>query len=165
MVLCKNLLYQKQKKIGPNPTDRGKQGVKRSILCDGNGIPLSIEIDGANRHDIKLLEPTLQNLQIERPKSGKENICLDKAYDSQEVRQLLECMEFEPHIRSRGEEKREKLNNPNFQARRWVVERTHSWLNQFRRIFIRWERKEENYLAMLYLACAIIVWRNTGLLG
>ena len=118
MVLCKNLLYQKQKKIGPNPTDRGKQGVKRSILCDGNGIPLSIEIDGANRHDIKLLEPTLQNLQIERPKRAKENICLDKAYDSQEVRQLLECMEFEPHIRSRGEETREKLNNPNFQARR-----------------------------------------------
>jgi putative transposase len=57
----------KTKKIGPNPTDRGKQGVKRSLLCDAKGIPPSVEIDGANRHDVKLLELTLESLQIERP--------------------------------------------------------------------------------------------------
>jgi len=134
-------------------------------LCDAKGIPLAIEIDGANRHDVKLLEPTLKRLQIQRPQRVKENLCLDKAYDSNGVRQLLDSLELEPHIRSRGEEKKAKSDNPDYQARRWVVERTHSWLNRFRRIFIRWERKEENYRAMLYLACGLIVWRSSGLLG
>jgi len=111
------------------------------------------------------LEPTLEHLQIERAKKGKENLCLDKAYDAQAVRQLLEHLEIEAHIRSRGEEKKIKKDHPDYRARRWVVERTHGWFNRFRRIFIRWERKAENYLAMLYLACGLIVWRNTGLLG
>jgi putative transposase len=107
----------------------------------------------------------LESLQIERPKKEKENLCLDKAYDSHAVRQFLKSLGLEPHIRGRGEEKKAKKEHSDYRARRWVVERTHSWLNKFRRIFIRWERKEENYRAMLHLACGIIVWRLSGLLG
>ena len=68
------------------------------------------------------------------------------------------------HIKSRGEENIRR-DIPGFRARRWVVERTHSWLNRFRRFLIRWEKKIENYLAILHLACALITLRSAGLFG
>lgn len=71
-------------KTGSNPTDRGKGGVKRSLLTDANGIPLAIVIDGANRHDIKLAKPTLESLVVERPSLlvvWPQGLCLDKGYD------------------------------------------------------------------------------------
>jgi transposase len=68
-------------------------------------------------------------------------------------------------VRARGEEARAIKRHARFKARRWVVERTHSWLNCFRRILIRWEKRPDTYLAMLHLACGIITWRATGLLG
>jgi transposase len=67
---------------------------------------------------------------------------------------------FTAHIRSRGEAIKALAG---FRARHWVVERTHSWLNRFRRICVRWEKKPENYLAMLHFACGLITWRATGL--
>jgi transposase len=63
-------------------------------------------------------------------------------------------------IRPRGEEKQEKKKNPQFKARRWVVEICHSWLNRFRKLLVRYEKKERNYLALVELACAVIIWRN-----
>jgi putative transposase len=68
------------------------------------------------------------------------------------------------HIKSRGEENI-RIEIPGFRARRWVVERTHSWINRFRRLLIRWEKKIENYLAMLHLASAWITFRAAGLFG
>jgi len=72
---------------------------------------------------------------------------------------------YTPHIRSRGEEKKNLKEIPGYRARRWVVERTHSWMNRFRHILIRWEKKQANYLSMLYLTCAIITFRASGVLG
>jgi putative transposase len=72
---------------------------------------------------------------------------------------------YTAHIRPRGEEATAIKREVGYQARRWVVERTHSWLNRFRRILIRWEKKPENYLAMLHLACALITFRAAGLPG
>ena len=95
------------KEAGPNPTDRGKSDVKRSVLCDAAGIPLAVVIDGANRHDVKLFEPTFCAVVVEwpRPKRGQaQGVCLDKGYDSRSVRELLKDLGFETHIRSRGEE-------------------------------------------------------------
>lgn len=68
---------------------------------------------------------------------------------------------FTTHIRSRGEEAQALKREAGFRARRWVVERTHSWLNRFRRILTRWEKRGDTYLAMLHLACALITWRAT----
>jgi putative transposase len=68
-------------KIGPNPTDRGKGDVKRTLLTDGQGVPLPIVIDGANRHDMKLARHTLESLKLERPKLTAwwpQNLCRDK---------------------------------------------------------------------------------------
>ena len=154
-------------KTGPNPTDRGKGGVKRSLLTEARGIPLAIEIDGANRHDMKLTEATLNNLMVKRPQPSTEKpqgLCLDKGYDFDEVRERVAGLGFTAHIRIRGEEQRD-LRELGYRARRWGVERTHSWINRFRRLLTRWEKKAESYLSMLHLACGIITWRASGLLG
>ncbi|MFZ0325859.1 MAG: transposase, partial [Nitrososphaeraceae archaeon] len=54
---------------------------------------------------------------------------------------------------------------PKYRARRWVVERTHSWMNRFRRLLIRWEKKVENHIATLHFACAWITYRRAGIFG
>jgi putative transposase len=153
---------------GPNPTDRAKSGVKRSLLTEGQGVPVGLAVEGANRHDMKLVRKTIESLVVERPDPDPEQpqgMCLDKAYDFQEVRDILAEFGFTAHIRSRGEEAKELAQEAGKRARRWVVERTHSWMNRFRRILIRWEKKPENYLAFLHFACALIAFRAAGLFG
>jgi transposase len=155
------------KKTGPNPTDRGKQGVKRSLLTEAAGIPIAVAIDGANRHDMKLVRSTLDHIMAERPlptATMPQGICLDKGYDFDEVRDIVREFGFTAHIRARGEEAKAIKQEAGFKARRWVVERTHSWMNRFRRILVRWEKLPETFIAMLHLACGIITWRATGLL-
>ncbi|HFS5768490.1 TPA: IS5 family transposase [Providencia rettgeri] len=149
------------KKTGKNPTDRGKQGVKRSLMTDGNGLPLALVVAGANTHDIKLAD-TLDALQTGRP--GKRlRLCMDKGYEAEWLGSYLKSRRYEPHIQSRKDES-EAIKNTDFKAHRWVVERTHSWMNRFRRVLTRWEKKVENYEVMLYFVCCIIVWNKT-LLG
>jgi putative transposase len=149
-------------KTGPNPTDRGKRGVKRSLLSDGRGVPLGTVIDGAHRNDHKLMRQTVEAIAIERPRPGprrRQHLCLDKGYDYAEPRALAAEFGFTLHLRTRGEEAPAK-RRARSRARRWVVERTHSWLNRFRAILIRWNKKAANYLALLHLACAIVTWRH-----
>jgi len=138
------------------------------LLCEADGIPIGLVVAGANRHDVKLTEPTLQSIPIRRPKptpGQPQGLCLDKAYDSDDVRELLERLRYTAHIRARGEEAQAIKKEAGFKARRWVVERCHSWMNRFRRILTRWEKKAENYLAFLHLVCAIIAFRCAGLFG
>ena len=84
---------------------------------------------------------------------------MDKGYDYNEVREMLKEFGYIAHIKARGEEAKELKKSILKKARRWVVERTHSWMNRFRGILIRWSKKAENYLAMLHLACGMIAWR------
>jgi putative transposase len=86
-------------------------------------------------------------------------LCLDKGYDYPEVYELIGEFGLSPHIRSRGEEKEKLKRQAGFRARRWVVERTHSWLNRFRGLLIRWSKKSENHRGLLQLACGLITWR------
>ena len=81
------------------------------------------------------------------------------------MRELAREFGFTAHIRCRGEEAKALRQEAGFRARRWVVERTHSWLNRFRRILVRWEKKPGNYLAMLHLVCGLITWKAAGLYG
>ena len=92
-------------------------------------------------------------------------MCLDKGYDFEEVRQLLAEFGFTAHIRARGEEAQAIRQEAGFKARRWVVERTHSWMNRFRGLLVRWEKKPHNYIALLHLACAYITFKQSGLMG
>jgi putative transposase len=110
---------------GQNPTDRGKSGTKRHVLTDQSGIPLSVTITSANTHDMKAATDTLDNVIVKRPLC-KQNLCLDKGYDSSEIEREVIKRKYITHIRHRGEEKR--LVKTRHSARRWVVvERTNSW--------------------------------------
>jgi putative transposase len=153
---------------GPNPTDRGKAGVKRSLLTDGAGIPLAVVIDGANRNDMKLIAATLDGIVITRPtppEDAPQHLCLDKGYDYDAVRLVVAARGYVAHIRSRGEEAQAKVAYPDGKARRWVVERTHGWMNRARRLLVRWEKKRENYLAFVQLACAQIIFHKLTVSG
>lgn len=90
---------------------------------------------------------------------------MDKGYDYDEVREIAAEFGFTAHIRSRGEEAQALKRKAGTKARRWVVERTHSWMNRFRGILIRWSKKAKNYIAMLHMAFAFIIYRQMGLFG
>lgn len=158
-----------QENTGPNPTDRAKSGTKRSVLTDENGVPLGLAVSGANVHDQKLVEETLDHAQTMMPPTKSEedeHLCLDKGYDSEELRKVVEELYgYTAHIRSRGEEAQATRRKAGAKARRWVVERTHGWLNRFRRILIRWEKKTENYFALLEFACAYFTLSVAGVFG
>lgn len=131
-------------------------------------MPIGLAIDGANRHDSKMVEATLESIPVKRPKPTRKNpqgMCLDKGYDYDNVRDLVKEFGYTAHIKARGEEAQAIKRQAGFKARRWVVERTHSWMNRFRRILTRWEKKAENYLALLHLVCAIITHRCSKVLG
>ena len=88
-------------------------------------------------------------------------MCMDKGYEFPEVYELLEEYGYTIHIRLKGKERISiKEGIPKYRARRWVVERTHSWINRFRRLLIRWEKRIENYIGMLHFACAWITYRS-----
>jgi putative transposase len=111
---------------------------------------------------------TIESLAAERPDAtpaAPQGLCLDKGYDYDEVRALLDEFGFTAHIKARGEEAHALKHEASFKARRWVVERTHSWMNRFRRVLIRWDKKVSNYLGFLHLVCAYITYRQAGLLG
>jgi putative transposase len=153
---------------GRNPTDRGKSGVKRSLLTEGHGIPIGLEVAGANRHDMRLARATLESLLVARPAPTPERpqgICLDAGYDYDEIYAMVREFGFTAHVRPRGEEAKAIRHEAGFKARRWVVERAHSWMNRFRRLLIRWDKKPENYLAFLHFACGLIAFRAAGLFG
>ena len=85
-------------------------------------------------------------------------MCLDAGYDYHAIRQLVDQFGFTLHLRGRGAEK--EARKAGQQARRWVVEAAHSWLNRYRRLVIRWEKKPELYLSLLHFACAILIWHK-----
>lgn len=98
--------------VGHNPTDRGKMGTKRSVLTDERGLPLSVVLSGANTHDIKPLEATLDGIVISRPSVCEEhpqNLCLDAGYTGST--QSIEARQYTAHIRPRGEERKEIERN------------------------------------------------------
>lgn len=130
-------------------------------------MPIGLAVDGANRHDSKLARATITSIPVARPRPTRrrrQGLCLDKGYDYDEVRDLAKEFGYTAPIHARGEEARRIKHEVGFKARRWVVERSHSWMNRFRRILTRWEKKLENYFALLHLACALITYRASDLL-
>ena len=149
--------------IGPNPTDRAKNGVKRSLLVEASGGPLAVVVSGANTHDTKLLAATLDAVVVARPEPTEEapqHLCLDKGYDNPTGRQAVREHKYQPHIRRIGEEKLDEQQEKRYPARRWVVERTLAWLSKCRAILIRYDKQARNYLALLKLACALLWYRR-----
>jgi putative transposase len=138
--------------------------VKRSLLVEADGGPLAVVVAGANVHDTKLLAATLSAIVVERPTptpEARQHLCLDKGYDNPTGEAAVAEHHYEPHIRRIGEEKLASDGEKRFPARRWVVERTLSWLSKCRAILVRYDKKASNYLGLLKLACVLIWYRRS----
>lgn len=127
------------KKTGPNPCHRGKSGARRSLLTDGARLPLAIMAAPANRHDVTRVAETLSQA-LEQPWQP----CLPRRK--------------KPHTRKTSQ--KEWRRGYSARTPRWVVERSHRWLNCSRRLLVRWEKREDIYLAMLHFAYGLITWRT-----
>ena len=115
-------------------------------------------------HDVKLLAATLDQVVRARPapKARKpQHPCADAGYKGAPARQAAKNRKYRPHIKQRREEAKAKRTVPGYKARRWVVERTHSWINRYRKVLVSFEKTEESYVALLTLAAAMICWRQT----
>jgi transposase len=135
-------------------------------LTDGQGIPLSAVITAANTHDMKAAIYTLDNIVVQRQSSKmykeKQNLCLDKGHDFLEIENEVIKKGYLPHIRHRGEQSLIKINGSNHHRhakRRWVVEKTNSWHNKFRKLLVRYKKKLESYFALVCLGCCIVIYR------
>ncbi len=147
--------------VGPNPTDRAKPGVKRSLLVEADGGPLAIQVAPANRPDAELLAATIDAIVLERPEPEPDfpqHLCLDKGYDNPDGWGACVDHEYTPHIALIRDERPPRPTR--HKARRWVVERTIGWLSKCRGILIRWEKEAVNYLGLLQVACALLWFRR-----
>ena len=131
---------------------------------DGRGVPLSLVVTGANRHDVTQLELVMDEIIIDRPEDLDQHLCADKGYDYPSALMAISSRGYIPHVKRRGEEIQQKKNDPNWKARRWVVEVSHSWFNRFRKILVRYEKLADTYLALLHFAAAIIAYRKAGVI-
>lgn len=133
--------------------------MKRHVLTDARGVPLSVLITGANVHDKWMVADALDAVALRSSRGPRrpKNLCLDKGYDYVDAEAAVRARGIVPHIRRRGEQP--MVGCVRGKPRRWVVERTNSWHNRFRGLLVRWERIAENYLAMLQLASAIIAFK------
>ena len=128
----------------------GKPGTKRHVVVDRQGIPLAVTMSAANVHDSRMMLETVDAIEpIKRP----AKLHADKAYDSQPLQEGLRRRGITPRIARRGIESSARLGR-----HRWVVERTLAWLNRYRRLRVRYERRADMHLAFLHIGCALICW-------
>lgn len=155
-------------------------------MTDKKGVPLSVVISPASTHDINLVTDVADNTVIKRSKSisipssksrsgrttRRQHLCLDKGYKSSQEEQELIKRGYVLHIpikkkkKGKGKDREDEEEvkvipfRKKYSAKRWVVERTNSWHNRFRKLFTRYEKKADNYLGLVQLSCCIIIYRK-----
>jgi putative transposase len=140
----------------------GKNGTGRHLLVDEKGVPLGITLVGANRHDVSQLGAVLDSKIACQPGAAgavTENLCADAGYVGEKAEAIIRGHGYIPHVRPRGEEITAKKNR-RFKPRRWIVEVSHSWFNNFRKLKVRYEKTAANCLALHHLAAATIALRR-----
>jgi transposase len=137
--------------------DRRKYGSKHHLLVDGKGrVPLAFSVTGANRHDVTELIPLIDGVPPVRGRRGRprfrpDRLLGDRGYDSDPHRQWLRDRHITPQIARRRTEHGSGLG-----VYRYVVERAHSWVHKYRRLKMRFERRDDIHEAFVALACALI---------
>ena len=139
---------------GRSPVDRGKQGLKRSVVTDGQGIPLHLVAAGANRHDAPLLAPTLAGLDKLDGLPEGATVHLDRGYDGRPTRALLDALGLDGALARKG------VPAPVQAGSRWVVERTHQWMNGYGKLRRCTEKRQSVVDFYLFLAAALVVLRQ-----
>jgi len=134
-----------------------------NLLVDERGAPISIVLSGANRHHKVSAIELMVSLLVKRPAQKEQHLCADKAYDSDDLREFSASRGYEAHIKVNPRRKNVRLpanegsTRRVYPARRWIVERTISWLIKRRSLRTRWSKKAGNWLALVQLACAHIL--------
>ncbi|WP_405542365.1 MULTISPECIES: IS5 family transposase [Streptomyces] len=147
-------------KSGPSPVDRARPGSKHHLIVDGQGIPLAVSLTGGNRNDVTQLIPLLKKIPsvaglVGRPRKRPDSLLGDRGYDHDKYRRLAWALGIKPVIARRGVPHGSGLG-----VHRWVVERTIAWFHGFRRLRIRWERRDDIHEAFLGLATCLITHRH-----
>jgi len=140
------------------------------VLVDGQGTPLGIHLDSASPAEVKLAETTLETVSVGhvgpgRPRTRPERVISDKAYDSDPLRNRLEARGIEliaPHRRNRKKPPTQDGRPLRRYKRRWIVERTNAWIQNFRRLVVRYERSATIFLGLVHMACALIVLKRVS---
>ncbi len=139
---------------GPSPVDRGRPGSRMHALSDADGLPLRVGLSAPSTHDSQALKPMLSHFHMGHESHATESkpcrLHANKAYDVPHLRRWLWGKHIGVRIAGKGIDSSERLGR-----RRWVIERTMSWLTGYRRLNHRYERKPGNYLAFLGLAAAL----------
>lgn len=133
---------------------------------DGRGVPLSLVVTGANRHDVSQLAAVLDAIMIKKalpPKRRSKHLCADAGYTGAPGLEVIEKQGYIPHVKGRGQEADELKRDPRKKARRWIVEVAHSWFNRFRKLLVRYEKLDRSFLALNHLAAAIMTFRKINL--
>lgn len=131
-------------------------------MVDARGVPLSLIVSAANRHDVTQLVATLDAIVVPRPAlcaATPQHLCADAGFVGQQAYQDMLERDYTPHVRSRGEESKAKKAQGK-RARRWVVEVAHSWFTRFRKLLVRYEKTHRSFMALNMLAAAIIAFRK-----
>lgn len=155
---CLGARRARGKKTGPNPTDRRKAGSKHHLITDARGVPLVAQITAANVNDITQLDPLVAALPAVRGRPGRPKrrpgvLQGDRGYDSQPHRDRLWAQGITPILA-----RRRTPHGSGLGVHRWVVERTHAWLHRYRRLTVRYERRDDIHQAFLTLGCVLICW-------
>ena len=136
------------------------------MLTEAGGGPVAVALAPANRHDSLVLQDILEAVVVAPPNpvveggGTEQHLCLDKAFDAKPSDATARVFGYVPHVRRIGEEKLDENREKTHPARRWVVERTISWLNRCRAILVRYDKHAANYLGLIQLACALLWWRR-----
>lgn len=147
---------------GRNPTDRGKRGMKKSIIVDFNGAPLAVSVGPANHHDSKFLGKTIENLPDVNSDTLKI-LAADSAFDSKCLRKY--CKERNIVLLAATNLRRNKKKKKYKPSCRWIVERTFGWLSWYRGLKICWTKTTESFLAFLIIAASVQLFRMGGIFG
>lgn len=132
---------------------------------DERGVPLSLVVCGANRHDVSQLEALLDAMIAPglRP-TWEQHLLADKGYLGVKANEAMCDRGYVPHVPVSDAERTVVLNDEDHRPRRWIVEVAHSWFKRFRKLLVRFEKTTASYVALLHLAAAIICWRKLGVI-
>jgi transposase len=162
MFCRRHLCLGKKRGLCVGKTKRGK-GTKLMVLVDGKGTPLGIHVASATPAEVKLLAETLRSVPMRRLRGRPQRLIADRAYDSNAARRWLTRRRIAPIIPARRNNRSATHQDGRSLRRfrrRWIIERTNAWLQNFRRVVVRYERHVRNYAAFVHFACALIALRR-----
>jgi putative transposase len=136
------------------------------LLVDGRGVPLSLVVTGANRHDVTQVKAVLDGVMVDRPNPPQrrnKHLCADAGYTGAPALRIIEEHGYIPHVKGRGQEADELKRDPKKKAKRWVVEVAHSWFNRFRKLLVRYEKLDRSFIALNHIAASIMAFRKIKL--